>query len=486
MACHIKTAIPYVGGLLIVLTFSGVQIAMAENPLAIEIDRNPAHQHLSYQGILIANQTGTPQKLENYEVTFENKKLYTALELCDLDSNCDHLYKNTCQPNTILSPNSSCELWVHAYADNSLSLPTEGSLKVNVNNINLHNKSHVKPIEKKFQLIYSQNLYAGGGFESPGLHIAGWDGKKWFKLGKGLEGGDALSLAEYQGDLYVAGTFYQSGQKELNYIARWNGVAWESLSSGVGDGEASSLAALDDSLYVGGGFDTAGGVSAHYIAEWKEGAWQPNDFTFDGPINVLSSTFGTFYAGGEFNGYIAQWNHGQWENMGVGLNSAVRALAVDDHDVLYAGGLFDHAGDVQVAHVAQWKNNQWYSLGSGVNEAVLALAAHQDTLYVGGRFTQAGSLPANYIAQWNLGWDELAGGLIYGVRPSVTQVLALTTHANTLYAGGYFTQANNQTETIPVNYIAAWDIDKKQWRTLDTGVNGVVNSLIVMPEVKLD
>jgi hypothetical protein len=158
---------------------------------------------------------------------------------------------------------------------------------------------------------------------------------------------------------------------------------------------------------------------------------------------------------------------------------------MDDHDVLYAGGLFDHAADVQASHVAQWKNNQWYSLGSGVNEAVLALTTHQDTLYVGGRFTQAGSLRANYIAEWNLGWDELSGGLVYAAHPGVTQVLALTTQANILNAGGYFTQANNQATAVPVSYVAAWDIDKKQWYGLGDGVNGMVESLVVMPEIKL-
>ena len=118
--------------------------------------------------------------------------------------------------------------------------------------------------------------------------------------------------------------------------------------------------------YAGGDFTTAGGVTANRIAKW------------DGTTS-------------------------SWSALGSGMNSTVRALAVDGGGNLYAGGDFTTAGGVTANYIAKWDGttSSWSALGSGMNSAVFALTMDgSGNLYAGGRLTTAGGVPANRIAKW--------------------------------------------------------------------------------------
>jgi hypothetical protein len=181
------------------------------------------------------------------------------------------------------------------------------------------------------------------------------------------------------------------------------------------------------------------------------------------------------YAGGLFENAgtlevnrIARWDGARWFPLGDGVSgttfNAVNALA-DYKGDLYAGGEFTVPGN----NVAKWNGVGWASLDSGISSdvgipSVNALKGTNNLLYVGGQFSQAGASPANNIAQWNgTTWSAL--GL--GIEP-FRVVEALNTYNGNLYVGGFFAKAGGN----DANNIALWN--GTNWLPLISGgVNGV-------------
>ncbi len=186
---------------------------------------------------------------------------------------------------------------------------------------------------------------------------------------------------------------------------------------------------------------------------------------------------GNLYAGGEFTtaggttvNYIAKWNGTSWSALGTGMNSTVVALAIDSSGNLYAGGTFTTAGGTTVNRIAKWNGTSWSALGTGMmNGQVLALAIDSSgNLYAGGSFTTAGGTTANYIAKWNgTSWSALGTGMNIWVS-----ALAIDSSGN-LYAGGEFTTAGGTT----VNRIAKWN--GTSWSGLATGMDNSVSALAI-------
>jgi len=102
---------------------------------------------------------------------------------------------------------------------------------------------------------------------------------------------------------------------------------------------------------------------------------------------------------------------------------------------------------------------------------VEALSLSGGTLYVGGNFTKAGNNSVNCIAQWNgSSWSRLGFGS--GMDNTVYGLLASSTD---LYAGGDFIKADSTT----VNGIARWN--GISWSALSTGMGGTdLNSVYAL------
>jgi hypothetical protein len=120
---------------------------------------------------------------------------------------------------------------------------------------------------------------------------------------------------------------------------------------------------------------------------------------------------------------------------------------------LYAGGLFQIAGDVTANRVARWDGKSWSALGEGMPGDIItrvnALTVFDDgtgpALYAGGYFAIAGEVEAHNIAQWDgRSWSALGSGTDTG-RYLDTTVTALTPFDDgtgpALYAGGGFDTA---------------------------------------------
>jgi hypothetical protein len=213
--------------------------------------------------------------------------------------------------------------------------------------------------------VYNNELYVGGGFDTlNGVRansVAKWDGSNWHDLGFWENG--VNSVVHYNGDLYVAGVFYDTSGNVMN-IARYDGTQWHDVGGGLhgGFGFARCLAVYNGELYVGGYFTQAEGNVGNKIQKWNGISWSD--------------------VGG-----------------GLGYYGQVDALKVFNGE-LYAGGGFSEAGGIPVSGIAKWDGMRWCSLGSQFDNRVEALEVFNDELYIGGGFWTIDGDSINYIAKW--------------------------------------------------------------------------------------
>jgi hypothetical protein len=176
------------------------------------------------------------------------------------------------------------------------------------------------------------------------------------------------------------------------------------------------------------------------------------------------------YVGGLFNkaGNIEQLSIAKWD--GTNWDALPQEIANEpDAMIMYKGELY--VGDALAGDVSVFNGNSWYSLPS-VNGEVYCFSIFNDTLYAGGTFTTNDSGTAlNNIAKWSgTDWQPLGTG-IGGV-----EVNAMDVFNDSLFVGGYFTSAGNQS----TKGIAKWD--GANWWTVGGGIGdynfpGMVNAL---------
>lgn len=158
-----------------------------------------------------------------------------------------------------------------------------------------------------------------------------------WRPGFGLPGfdGPVQALAEYEGDLYVAGKFAVASGTSAPRIARWNGAQWVDLGIEFGyNDEVCALLVHEGSLIVSGKF-----------------YFQDNT--------------------GAYCRSIARWDGTQWHAMGDGFsNNFVRALGLDPDGNLIAGGSMYYSGSTAVRNIARWTGAAWAPLGSGLYSEV--------------------------------------------------------------------------------------------------------------------
>ncbi|MBO3117903.1 PQQ-dependent sugar dehydrogenase [Winogradskyella sp. DF17] len=291
-------------------------------------------------------------------------------------------------------------------------------------------------------------IYIGGDFtvseDNSINNIATWsetNGLNAFGTANGTI--NAIKLAP-NGNLYVAGVFTEIDGITANNIAMWNGSSWTALGSGI-DGSIAAMAIdSNNTIYVGGIFETLNGNPARNLAVWNGTSWNA----------LIDNT-----------------------NSIAGTNNEIRSLAIDDNDILYAGGNFDEAGGNPANRIATWDGTNWGSLGDGTSGFVEAITTTSDAVYVGGNFGEAGNITVNRIAKWdktNGSWSALGNGLS-------NIVTGLLHDGANLYAAGGFEVANeNVTDRIIVNSIAQYN-ETDGWSPLGTdttvGVDNQINTI---------
>lgn len=286
----------------------------------------------------------------------------------------------------------------------------------------------------------------------PGL-LAAWDGSAWTSLGTGIPASgisNVRSMATFETDLIVSGSFSNAGGTPVNGVARWDGSNWTAM----GTEAAGALLALDGELYatgywgsspnvvqtmgqwngssfdplggaisggaqtlfalgsfqgdpvMGGSFTSVDGVAANYVARWDGANWQPLGSGTGGTVNAIHEAGGVLYVAGSFTtaggspaARVAAWDGSAWSPLAGGLLGTVRSLASIGGD-LFATGTFALADGQPVNRIARWDGAAWHALGSGLDDDGWALLAQGDDLWVGGEFTLAGPTGSSRIARW--------------------------------------------------------------------------------------
>jgi len=344
---------------------------------------------------------------------------------------------------------------------------------------------------------------------TPGTQfLAKWTGTTWEGVGSGPYGGDSSlnakvnALTLWGNNLYVGGDFtnvYDGATPipEADYVALWDGSIWSALSSdGAGNGSLNAgvfaLNVDENYVYVGGSFtnvNNSGVVlnAADYIAQFNlnNGQWESigSDNTGNGSLNnavtaIDINDYGLYVGGAFFDvknpggilanaDYIAHWNGGGWEGIssnGAGdgsLNGIVHTLAHKGFGVgtvMYVGGDFT---DVKYGittltnadYIAQLtpSSNTWSTVPGAptLNGSVWSISLSGNTIVLGGTFTNLNGIPeADYIATWDgSAWSALGGnGSSDGSLNQVVRAVGIK--AGNIYAGGSFTDVNDDGSTL--------------------------------------
>ncbi|MEO1902729.1 MAG: InlB B-repeat-containing protein [Alcanivorax sp.] len=290
-------------------------------------------------------------------------------------------------------------------------------------------------------------------------------------LDTGSPNNQVRAMAEYQGDLYVGGTFAQVGGQQVYYVARWNGYQWEKLGDGVNNA-VYAMTVYDGKLIVGGSFTTTSGVSALRIASWDGEQWAPLGDGLNSSVVDLTVYNGELIAGGIFTSAggqsanrIARWDGSQWHGMGGPDHGTVNSLSEYNGDLIAAGSFYMVNGENH-NYITRWDGSSWSSLGEGLNTTVNDAVEFQGKLYATGQFTGSGGHALPYIAVWDgSAWSAVGGGLS-------DAGYALYADNDKLYVGGQFETADG----ISSLGIAAWD--GSSWQAVGDGLGLYAGTVI--------
>jgi hypothetical protein len=344
-----------------------------------------------------------------------------------------------------------------------------------------------------------QFLYLGGQFATPFSFpyledaILRWDGTTLTQMGAGLAG-VVRDLDIVNGDIYAAGSIYNSGPTTIRDFAMWNGTEWSEVGGGIGVSSNASLSSLSYAngvLYVAGDFDKVGTVDSKDLAWWDGSQWHAYTgapigmSVFGNSLFEVSADDDNVFVSGSFTSVdgvvsygLARWDGVDWFSLADpeqnGMNEEVRALVSDGSGGLYAGGDFAYAGSTRTGCVAHFDGTEWHALGDGLGGSLLSVLAleHSGTdLWAGGLFTIAGGVAVKNLARWDgAAWYDVGGGVSGGSGPMVMSIHA---DDSDLYVGGTFAMAG----TVPASNIAKWD--GSDWQSLGSGTNGAVLETIV-------
>lgn len=266
---------------------------------------------------------------------------------------------------------------------------------------------------------FGGNLYVGGNFTQAGgvpcNHLARWDGTSWQAVGQGFNE-SVHTLAVYNNELYAGGDFTLSGTETVSHLGKWNGSQWIQVSTGTDD-DVDALCVYNNALYIGGDFMMAGGNTVNLICKWDGTTISGVGSGFTGGMmgQAMVHSFcvynGNLYAGGMFEHSgslemhnLAMWNGTQWSSNGdiggamMGQNE-VSALCAYNGD-LFCGGNFGSCGSMSANNLGKWNGSSWSNIGTGMDGKVNSLAVYQNILYIAGSFSNAAGTSVNNIAQY--------------------------------------------------------------------------------------
>lgn len=267
--------------------------------------------------------------------------------------------------------------------------------------------------------------------------LVSFNGSEWTL--ESLFGGNIMAMVQYQGKLYVGGSFTSIDNVSYSYLARYDGSSWDSIP-GI-SGPVTALEVIEDTLYIGGSFEANETFQFNRLMKYDGDSFihmMNNPFEeSEGWIQSFANYQNNIYIGGNFDidvgNDLIMFSNNQWHQVGDGLSgfaTTIRDLEVFQ-DELYAAGTINASEGNVGNFVQKWNGETWSQVGLGLHNGsssgqILSMDQHGGALYVCGNFSNAGEAIVNDIARWD--GNEWCG--LY-FEPD-----------NQFYIGGFFFQGN--------------------------------------------
>lgn len=211
---------------------------------------------------------------------------------------------------------------------------------------------------------WNGDLYAAGGFRNFGgsvyNKIARWDGTEWHELSGGVDPGQfdfgqVHVLMASGSQLYVGGSFTTAGGQPASRLATWSGTQWAEVTSELNN-TVFALAEWGGNLYMAGEFTQPGNRIAGFI----EGEWNGLNGGMSERTFALYPTDDALYAGGIFGmagnqhtSNVASWDGNEWKALASGVAGRVSVFGMYNNQLL-VGGPFIAAGGKPSNFLASW------------------------------------------------------------------------------------------------------------------------------------
>lgn len=307
-------------------------------------------------------------------------------------------------------------------------------------------------------------LYAYGPFTNINgvatKNIVAFDGNNWSSRSLVASNLFVNNITLFMGQLYASIRDASTNKSEIRY---YNNGTWTVFADNLIARIPNPLIAYHDTLYFFSSslvpdpvdmfilkFSPTGNpIGGHSIS--KANSEMRLEWEFAKVINDVLLIGGQFrYFDGEFAGGIVAIDstgphipfHTSTGFATSWYNSFGYSLYHDTiQNKLYAGGMFDFAGDTIANSIACWDGTKWSPLGDGFNgvdefKYVRRITEYNNLIYAAGNFTKSGNKTVNGVATWNgLEWDSVGSGANNIIRDMVV-------YKNKLYLAGYFDAFN--------------------------------------------
>lgn len=290
------------------------------------------------------------------------------------------------------------------------------------------------------------------------------------------------------GNLVIAGQFTSVNGVTVTNAARWDGFRWWAMGAELRAQVQCLAVGTNGTLYAGGLFPIASSSAFFKAAKWNGTGWVsvPNlGTTGTGGVYAMAPLpGGDMLFCGDFSAFVSfnvrpsrivkYTTAGSLAALGSGANAPVRAVAVSPTGNIVVAGDFDGVAGVTTRRIARWDGAAWQSLGTGLDGfPTTVLCPDDQTIIVAGAITAAGGSPVQGVARWNgTSWEAM------GSLPPAVRTLALDSSGTIHAAGGM-----GILDGTPGARVVRWS--GSQWSAIDSGLNGEVRSMLLMPDNRL-
>jgi len=270
-------------------------------------------------------------------------------------------------------------------------------------------------------MVYICGRFTADGIGAPFNYIVEYDPSTdtFAALGAGLNTwGEEIAIAP-NGDVIVAGRFTTAGGIAAPYVARWDGLMWSPVGDIVGDlgllagsRGASIIIRDNDEIYVGGRFVTADQLANLLFdgTTWTELGDSGVAQNLQPTLKMIFDSDGTILT--TFSDPIAvhRWNGSSYSalgDLGFGekpLGSPLMAnIGVDPDGFVYATGIFNESGDVELNRsIAIFNGSIWSNFDFDFTAAALfggqaVLARNNGDIWLGMSTELGGAPPINAV-----------------------------------------------------------------------------------------